>query len=64
MPWTVRAGNVLESLVSQERELREAEIHTGRDRQMRARQAMTGKKRKRGEETWRMMERGKGEREK
>lgn len=33
VPWTAAAGNVLESLVSQERELGEVETHTDRKRQ-------------------------------
>lgn len=64
VPWTVIAGNVLESLVSQEREPRQVEEHTqiGRDRQTRARQVTAREKKKRGKETWRMMERGMRER--
>lgn len=51
MPWTVIAGNVLESLVSQEREPRQVEDHTqiGRDRQTRARQVTAREEKKEGE---------------
>lgn len=62
MPWIGIAGNVLESLVSQERELRQVETHEDRERQTRSRQATAGEERKRRKETWRMMERGAGER--
>lgn len=43
VPWTVVAGNVLESLVSEERELREVGTHRDRERQTDERKAGHGK---------------------